>query len=176
MGNSLRDQLKKSGLVTDKQARQARHKQQKGGKGQPPPANENRQLAQQAQAEKLERDRQLNLQRQQEAERKAIAAQVNQMIESNRIENRDGEIVYNFTDGSHIKRIHVNAAVHKQLCDGDLALAKLGGRYELIPSDVAAKISERDPRRVIIVTNDGAAVDEEDDPYAAYKVPDDLMW
>lgn len=177
MGSSLFDQLKKSGLVTDKQARQARHnqQQQKGKQGPATPASDNKKLAQQAQAEKQERDRLLNQQRQEEAARKALAAQINQMIESNRIENRDGEIVYNFSDGKMIRRLHVNAAIHKQLCNGEFAIAKLAGRYELVASDIGTKIAERDPKRVILITNSEATA-AEDDPYADYKVPDDLMW
>ena len=180
MSNSLFDQLKKAGLVSDKQARQIKQskyhnqKQQKGKKEQP--VDEAKQLAQQAQSEKIERDRQLNQQRQEDEARKAIAAQINQLIETNRIENRDGEIAYNFTDGNKIKRIHVNANVHKELCDGNLAIAKLSGRYELVPSAIADKIKERDANRIIIHANSDETTTPEDDPYAAYKVPDDLMW
>ena len=179
MSNSLLEQLKKVGLVDDKQIRQAkqdRQKQQKGHTGQAAPTHEAKQLAQRAQAEKIERDRQLNQQRQEEEARKAIAAQIKQLIESNRIENRDGEIAYNFTDGKKIKRIHVNGSVHKELCKGQLAIAKLGNRYELVPSDIADKIRERDASCVIARTSNEATTTTENDPYAAYTVPDDLMW
>jgi uncharacterized protein YaiL (DUF2058 family) len=45
----------------------------------------------------------------------------------------------------------------------------------MIPRDAALRIQERDPRRVVLL-NTQAEEPEADDPYAAYKVPDDLMW
>lgn len=181
MSNSLFDQLKKSGLVNDKKARQVKQEQyqsqkQQKGKTAQPTADEAKQLAQQAQAEKLERDRLLNQQRKEEAEHKAIAAQIKQLIEANRIDHRDGEIAYNFTDGSVIKRLHVNASLHKALGSGELAIAKLEGRYELVSSETADRIRERAPRYIIAQASATAATAAEDDPYAAYQVPDDLMW
>ncbi len=182
MSNSLFDQLKKSGLVNDKQARQTKQnqyqsqKQQKGKKARPIQADEAKQLAQQTLAEKLERDRQLNQQRKDESERKALVAQIKQLIETNRIDNRDGEIAYNFTDGNVIKRLHLNADVHKELSNGRLVITKLNGRYELVAAVVADKIRERDASYLIASANTAETTTAEDDPYAAYKVPDDLMW
>lgn len=181
MSNSLFDQLKKSGLVNDQKARQVKQnqyqdqKQQKGKKGQPAPIDEVKLLAQQALTEKLERDRQLNQQIKKEAEHKAVAAQINQLIETNRVTDRNGEIAYNFTDGGVIKRMYVNADVHKALSNGHLAIAKLGDRYELVSSAVASKIKGRDASYIIASTPLETTM-AEDDPYAAYKVPDDLMW
>lgn len=98
MGNSLIDQLKKTGLVNKTKAHKAKHdqyknKKQKSKKGAAVQLDESKLLAQKAQAEKVERDRQINKKQKEEAERKAIAAQIVQLIESNRVEDRDGEIV-----------------------------------------------------------------------------------
>ena len=49
------------------------------------------------------------------------------------------------------------------------------GVTELVPRVVADKIAERDPSMVVRVNKTVAAV-EEDDPYAAFVIPDDLMW
>lgn len=37
------------------------------------------------------------------------------------------------------------------------------------------KIQERDPSRILLLNTHVEEADE-DDPYAAYKIPDDLMW
>ncbi len=182
MSNSLFDQLKKSGLVNDKQARQTKQsqyqsqKQQKGKNKPAPQADETKQLAQQTQAEKLERDRQLNQQRKEESERRAVVAQIKQLIESNRVIDSGGDISYHFTDGNVVKRLYLNANIHKELSHGRLAIAKLNDRYELVPPIVADKIRERDASQVIYCGKTVDNVTPEDDPYAAYKVPDDLMW
>ncbi len=181
MGNSLLEQLKKSGLVDKNQAQQLKNKQyrsqkQKTKRGAPEPLSEAQRLAQQAQTEKLERDRQLNQQKQEEVQRKAIAAQVRQLIETNRVQDRDGDIVYNFADANVVKRLYVSETVHKHLMSGRLAIAKLNEGYELVPMPVAKKIKQRDAQCIILSDHEFEPEQEGDDPYADYKIPDDLMW
>ena len=105
MGNSLLEQLKKSGLVDKTKAQKLKHsqyksKKQKAKKGSPEQLDEAKLLAQKAHAEKVERDRQISQQQNEELERKAIATQIKQLIETNRVENCTGDIVYNFTDAN----------------------------------------------------------------------------
>ena len=181
MGNSLFEQLKKTGLVDEKKAKkvkqgQYKSKKQKGKKGAPVPVSEATLLAQQALTEKAERDRLLNQQRKDEAERKAVTAQIRQLIQTNRVENSDGEVVYHFTDATVVKRLHVSPQVHRHLASGRLAIAKLDGGYELVPVPVAEKICQRDEHSIILCAQSSEAETAEDDPYADYKIPDDLMW
>ncbi|HEB94227.1 MAG TPA: DUF2058 domain-containing protein [Gammaproteobacteria bacterium] len=181
MGNSLFEQLKKTGLVDEKKAKkvkqsQYKSKKQKGKKGTPAPASPATLLAQKALAEKAERDRQLNQQRKDEAERKAISAQIRQLIQTNRVESSDGEVAYNFTDAGVIKRLHISPQVHRHLISGRLAIAKLDGDYMLVPVPVAEKIRQRDEHRIILCAQSSEPELAEDDPYADYKIPDDLMW
>lgn len=185
MGNSLVDQLKKTGLVNKTKVQQLKrdqykNKKQKSKKGSVEAVGEAKLLAQKAQAEKVERDRQINKQQNEIAERKAIAAQIIQLIETNRVEDREGEIIYNFTDANVVKRIYVSERVHKHLASGYLAIAKLGDGYELVPKAVAEKIRQRDAQVIINIDQNNKSDDEpakdEDDPYADYEIPDDLMW
>ncbi len=180
MGNSLFEQLRKSGLVDDKKVKQVKKekykqtKQQKGKKAKP--LTESKRLAQQAQAEQVTRDRELNRQRKLAAEQVAQAAQIKQLIEMNRIDDSQGEIAFNFTDGNKVQRLYVTDKLHTQLVRGRLAVVKLGDGYELVPAGVAEKIKLRDPSCVLVcnvVDSDGT---DEDDPYAEFQVPDDLMW
>jgi len=177
MAGSLRDQLLKAGLVNQQQVKKAEHEKRKTKAPQQDAKAGAAAAAQQAQAAKAERDRELNRQRQEEAERKATAAQIKQIIEANRLEKTDGEIPYNFVDGNKVKRLYVSKELHEQLVRGKLAIAKLAGRHELVPLDAAEKIAERDPKRVILPNAQTATeTPAADDPYAAYQVPDDLIW
>lgn len=181
MGNSLFDQLKKTGLVDENKAKKAKqsqykNKKQKSKKGTATPVDEATFLAQQAQAEKAGRDRQLNQQKKEEAEHKAIAAQIRQLIETNRVDDTDGDVVYNFTDANVIKRLYISEQVHKHLASGRLAIVKLGEGYELVPAPVADKIKQRDAQYIITCDHVVDAEFDADDPYADYKIPDDLMW
>ncbi len=181
MANSLIDQLKKTGLVDKSKVQKVKHgqyksKKQKTKKGEAVQLDEAKILAQKAQASKVERDRQINQQQHEEAEGKAIAAQIIQMIETSRIEDRDGEIVYNFTDANVVKRINVSEEIYKHLMSGRLSIVKLAEGYELVPRSVAEKIKQRDAGCVIDIDHDVELKESEDDPYADYKIPDDLIW
>lgn len=176
---SLQDQLLKVGLIDEKQAnrnKKTRHKQTKQKqKNKIETTNEAKLAAQQAHAEKVERDRLLNRQRKAEAEHQAIAAQVRQLVEMNRQPRDDGDIAYSFTDGTLVKRIHVTEAQLKQLGNGRLCIIKLDEQYELIPTLVADKIRQRDESTQVL-SNQSTETPDEDDPYADFQVPDDLMW
>lgn len=176
---SLQDQLLKAGLIDDKRAnkiKKDKHKQtRQKQKNKIETTDEARLAAQRAQAEKAERDRRLNQQRKADAERKAIAAQVRQLVEMNRQPVEEGDIEYSFTDGTLIRRILVTETQHSQLANGRLCIIKLDGQYELIPMLVAEKIRMRDTDAQIL-SNQSMDTPDEDDPYADFKVPDDLMW
>jgi len=181
MGNSLFEQLKKSGLVDENKAKKAKQSQykstkQKTKKGVAAKADEATLLSQKAHAEKVERDRQLNQQRKEAAEHKAVAAQIKQLIELNSIEDCDGEVTYNFTDANKVKHLYVSEQIHKHITSGRLAIAKLGEGYKLVPTSVAEKIKQRDAQCIIACEQTTEQAPDENDPYADYKVPDDLMW
>ena len=179
MSLSLRDQLLKAGLVNEKQAKQAGKQKQKQQrlekKGQIEVDDSQQQAALQAKAEKIARDQELNRQQQEKVEQKARAAQIKQLIEVSRLPKLTTEDYYNFVDDKKVKRLSVNAMLRDKLSRGSLAIVRHGGGYEVIPREAALKIQERDPARVLLLNTQTEAPDA-DDPYAAYQVPDDLMW
>lgn len=179
MAISLRDQLLKAGLVNEKQVKQAskqQHKQQRlVQKGQVEEDNSGQVAAQQAKAEKAARDQELNRQQKEKAEQKARAAQIKQLIEVSRLPKLTTEDYYNFVDDKKVKRLSVNTLMRDKLSRGSLAIVRHAGGYEVIPREAALRIQERDPQRILLLNTPTEAADE-DDPYAAYQVPDDLMW
>jgi uncharacterized protein len=179
MANSLLDQLQKTGLVDTKKAKQVvkdKRKQNKvQRKGKQPVVDHLQSELKQAKAEKIERDRQLNLARDEKSQRKAIAAQIKQLIEMNTI-TATGDQPFNFADGKNIKRIYVDEEQTGRLSRGVLAIVKLGDKYNMVPTPVADRIAERDPDRIIFKADKGQDITDEDDPYAEYKIPDDLNW
>lgn len=179
MANSFGDQFLKAGLVNKTEmtkAEKAKHKQHKQKvKQKVEVVDEATLAARQAAAEKAARDLELNRQRKEEADRKATAAQVRQLIEMNRLPCDDGDVGYHFQDGTAVKKIFVTKEAHDRLGRGLLAIVRFDDGYEVIPSVVAEKIKQRDES--CIVSNETSQLESgEDDPYADYKVPDDLMW
>lgn len=182
--SSLQEQLLKAGLVDQKKLARAEQeknrrsktaRKQRGKKGAQPDSTR-----QQAQAKKAQRDRELNQKRQQEAQRKERAAQAKQLIDNNKQDRTKGELPYSFVYRSKVKKIHVTEAQRDQLVAGQLAIATCvtneGRRFELVPRTVAEKINERDESCLVDLGEPEKAEPAENDPYADYQIPDDLIW
>ena len=176
--SSLQEQLLKAGMVDQNKAKKIQQEKRKAAKSAPKghaQADENKERVKRAQAEKVERDRELNRQQQAASEKKAIQAQIVQLIRMNRLE-RGGDIPYQFTDGRKIKKVYVSAKLQDELTRGQLAIARLDGKYELLPAAAARKIMQRDEQAIVLLNEKSQTAVDEDDPYAAYQIPDDLMW
>ena len=179
---SLQDQLLKAGLIDAKKAKQANKEKRKetnvARRSSEEVVDEVKQSAEQARLEKIERDRELNRQRDLELRQKAIAAQIKQLIENHRQAKGagNGDVEYNFTDGKLIKKMRVSPLVLEQIARGLLAVVKLGEGYELVPRIVADKIAQRDDKFVVVANTKQDNKVDEDDPYKDYVIPDDLMW
>lgn len=184
MSNPFQDQLLKAGLVTKKQVQKAiqdkTRQQKKQRSNNETVVDENRIKAQATAQEKAKHDRELNQQKQLQARQKAISIEINQLIENNCLARDEScEIVYNFEHNKKVRRIYLNAEMKQKVIQGKLGIARIEGRYELVPQAVAEKIKQRNEKRVIIFDdnpNNNLVTSNEDDPYADYQVPDDLTW
>lgn len=176
---SLQEQLLKAGLVDKnkvKLANQDKNKQKKiERRTGTQSVDEVRLAALETQRKNAERARELNAQRDAAAQQKAIVAQIAQLVQKNRQSKGAGDIAYNFTNDNKIQRLYVSAAVQAHLIAGRLVIVCQDGTIELVPRIIADKIAERDPALVVRVNKASTEIDE-DDPYAAFQIPDDLMW
>jgi uncharacterized protein YaiL (DUF2058 family) len=177
--NSLHEQLLKAGLVDKQKLQQAKKVKQRKAKAQrhnkQKSQDDSARQAKQAMAREAERNRELNRIKQEAAQRKAIQAQIRQLIEQHRTELQDGEIPYHFNDRGKIRQLYVNEKLHGQLSQGQMGIVKLAERYEVVSRAVTEKIAQRDASCVILL-HDKPQAEDPDDPYAAFQVPDDLMW
>ncbi len=181
MANSLQEQLLRAGLVDEKKLRQARQGKKQDKKQKAPKGARNSQQtseAELARRQQAERSRELNRQREEEAARKAREAQLRQIIEANRLPRREADVTYHFEHDGKVRRIHVTRDQQARLGLGQLGIVTLAGGYELLPLEALEKVRERDPAAVILIDTDErkSQTPDADDPYAAYQVPDDLMW
>ncbi|MEL4015114.1 DUF2058 domain-containing protein [Dryocola clanedunensis] len=175
---TLQEQMLKAGLVTSKKMA----KVQKTAKKSRVQAREAREAVEENKKAQLERDKELSEQQKQAALAKEFKAQVKQLIEMNRIVIARGDIGYNFTDNNLIKKVYVDKATQAQLINGRLAIARLStdkngdSEYAIIPASVADKIAQRDASSIVLNSALSTEEQDEEDPYADFKVPDDLMW
>ena len=181
MGNPFQDQLLKAGVVTKQQVKKAQSATKKKKKEQRSKkekvVDEGKLKAQQLAKEKAERDKALNQKKEDQAKQKALSAQIDQLITENLIKRDETcDIIYNFEHRKKVNRIYLNADMKQRVIDGKLGIARIEGRYELIPKLIAEKIQQRNDKRVILFDNTENQEVDEDDPYAEFQVPDDLMW
>ena len=175
MSLSLRDQLLKAGAVSKKQHQQARTQKKKDRKsGKEDDSAASKAAAQKAREEQAARDRELNRQREEERTRKAIKAQIRQLAIDHQVAKEAGETPYRFNARGTIKKWYISDKQLDRIANGQLAVIGLDDEYYLVPYQIAEKIAERD-EAAILVLNTRKDVDE-DDPYADYQIPDDLMW
>lgn len=180
MGNPFQDQLLKAGVVTKQQVKKAQKDSSKKKKEQRSKkekvVDENKLKAQQAAKEKAERDKVLNLRKEEQAKQKALSAEIDQLITKNCLKRDVAcDIVYNFEHRKKVNRIYVNTQMKQDIIDGKLGIARIEGRYELIPRLIAEKIQQRNEKRVVLFEKE-EEIHDENDPYAEFQVPDDLIW
>jgi uncharacterized protein YaiL (DUF2058 family) len=135
--------------------------------------------AQQAQAAKVARDQELNRKREEKAKRRARIAEIEQIIEQNRVPRLETEDYYSFIDGKKIRRMSVDAERREKLTSGVLAIVRYKGHYAVVPKETAERIRERDENMVVpmVQPKEGAPPEAAaEDPYKDFVVPDDLMW
>jgi uncharacterized protein YaiL (DUF2058 family) len=183
MGDSLRDQLLKSGIV-----KQVRDEQRapSSGKGRRPQADGRarqrerakgsdeidlaRAYAMRAQTEATERKR-----AEQEAAEKARIkrerrAQVQKLLAGNVLNKADAEQARHFEYGGKIRRIYVDAAQLAALNAGELGVVQQAGRYLLVTRELLDQVAGIDPEVVALRVEPGSSGTGDDG------VPDDLIW
>ena len=181
-GNPLQEQLLKAGLVKKSKvsavAREqhlARHARAASG------PNEVELEAQRAREEKAERDRALEAERRQQARTRELRAQARQIIADKRVPH-GGEIDYSFTASGAIRTLPVSEELRGRLADGTLVIADGGQGFMLLPRAAAEQVRARDAAMIVVdhgaagAAESASASGEDDDYYAQFKVPDDLVW
>lgn len=176
MSLSLKEQLLNAGFAKKNTAKPKKSPQvAKKNRHQP---SEVQLRTQDAVREQAQKDKYLNAQRQTAAALKAKVSQIKQLVNTAKLDRSEGETPYSFNVGNKIKKIYVTEAQQKQLARGQIVIIAMdNGAFELVPKASAQKIAERDASYV--VDNAAAATataPDLNDPYAAYQIPDDLIW
>jgi len=185
MAGSLFDQLKSSGLVSDKKAkqvqndkkRQAKTKRANKSKKGEVQQSEAAKLAAQAAQDKAKRDQELNQQRHQAQEEKANKAELKQIIQSNQLKHYQGEIAYNFADAESVKTLHINKKTQRGLAQEQLKIVHFNKGYAIVSAEVIDKILQRNPNALVQGKSLESELSEEDKAYYEnFEIPDDLVW
>ncbi len=130
-----------------------------------------------AKQEKLARDTALNNEKKAALASKEQQLRIIQILQHHQITNVNGEAEYNYTFDSKIKKLFIDDVTHKALVNGRLALCGVEEKTYIVTAETAEKVASLD-EKVILVQNTKVLeeVSDEDDPYAEFQIPDDLMW
>ncbi|MES9863936.1 MAG: DUF2058 family protein [Candidatus Thiodiazotropha sp. LLP2] len=88
--------------------------------------------------------------------------------------NNDDDKPFYFDNKGKVKQMYVSAETHKLITSKKLVIVNCNGVFKLVPTEIADKIRQSKPSLVIDLTEEKQI--SEDDPYADYQVPDDLIW
>ena len=178
---SLQDQLLKSGLINKQKAKQAKTEKRRKTKQKKKKGTVEVSAVQVAineqKAQQKQQDLEKNRETQAQLDARAAHGKLIQMIAQHCEKDYQGEIDYHFTFEKKVKRIAVNEKTQQGLINGSLAICVLNDEFYLINKEAAAKLSEIDPS-VLVALHEKVETSEveEDDPYAEFAIPDDLIW
>jgi len=180
MGKSFQDQLLALGLVDKKKAQQTKqekHRQKKNkNSGEPQPVDENQLLAQKAAEKKKAWARKANQEREEKLKKRADDGRIRQLIEQHRVSIDEQGVGYRFNVDGKIQRLFVSEETAEHLSRGLLGIVGFENSFAVLPKEVVAKITAINDSLFVSLHPSAADDDDPDDPYSAYKVPDDLMW
>lgn len=181
---SLQEQLLKAGLTTKQKARQANtekrksKKQKKSGVAVATTLQEQvQQDLEKAKAEKQAKDAELNAQMKAELAEKEKSHRILQILQHHSIKHTDGDLEYNYTFINKVKKLFINQQTQKALINGQLALCGLDDITYIVTAETAEKVATIE-QSIVLLQNEKVVDDstDEDDPYAEFQIPDDLMW
>ncbi|HJF28974.1 DUF2058 domain-containing protein [Acinetobacter bohemicus] len=175
--NALQAQLLKAGLVDNKKAKklskQAVHEKRTGDSSE---AEIKAKIAQDQQ-EKLAKDQAIERAKKAQLQEKELQAAIIQMINQHKIRDTDGEISYQFIDNDKIKKVYINQQIYNALVAGSLVIARDNTQYAFLPKALAERINAKMEGFILVNNSEkNEKITDEEDPYAAYVIPDDLMW
>ena len=180
MAKSLQEQLISTGLIDKKKANKIKTEQLKKSRKQrasAAPKNTTRQDMQKASRESAERDKELNRRRQVEREQKAVAAQIMQLVQANRLPKEEGaDIAFNFVVQGKVKKIYVDQQTRDRIGAGKLAIVEVNGQYDLVSANLIEKLRQRSTTCVVFHNDPQTKEEPMEEEYANHKVPDDLIW
>lgn len=101
---------------------------------------------------------------------------VRRFLREQRVNKGDGDLPYQFQQGSAVRKIWVTSEQRQSLMAGALVIVPRNDRYYVIEAAQADSLRALDPLVEIIDATTPSGGGEEDPDYKDYPVPDDLVW
>lgn len=132
--------------------------------------------AKKRQKEKKDYSSMLNEQRAAEQQKNERHNRIKQLIEEHHLKEIEGDVEYKFTYQNKIRKLFLKKDLVEKLSAGKLAVVQQRDNFYLVPQEVGKKVGELETSALVFLYQKNKATSTEDDPYADFAVPDDLVW
>ncbi|GGM86802.1 DUF2058 domain-containing protein [Shewanella xiamenensis] len=180
MANALQEQLLKAGLASKQKVRDVKTQKRRDKKARVDDGSSalKLEIAEQKRLQ-AEKDKALNEQRFAEATaRGQVRGLVSEFTQFAIKIPSHAEIKFNYTLDNKIYSVYIDEKIQSELLKGQLGIVRYEDKSYLVPHKLAERVNLLVPQwcGYLWQQDAGKVVEVEDDPYADYAIPDDLMW
>ncbi|ESE41365.1 DUF2058 domain-containing protein [Shewanella decolorationis] len=180
MANALQEQLLKAGLASKQKVRDVKTQKRRDKKARVDDGSSalKNDIAEQKRLQ-AEKDKALNEQRFAEATaRGQVRGLVSEFTQFAIKIPSHAEVKFNYTLDNKIYSVYIDEKIQSQLLKGQLGIVRYEDKSYLVPHKLAERVNLLVPQwcGYLWQQDEGNAIEVEDDPYADYAIPDDLMW
>lgn len=180
MANALQEQLLKAGLASKQKVRDVKTQKRRDKKARVDDGSSalKLEIAEQKRLQ-AEKDKALNEQRFAEATaRGQVRGLVSEFTQFAIKIPSHAEIKFNYTLDNKIYSVYIDEKIQSELLKGQLGIVRYEDKSYLVPHKLAERVNLLVPQwcGYLWQQDAGKAIEVEDDPYADYAIPDDLMW
>lgn len=180
MANALQEQLLKAGLASKQKVRDVKTQKRRDKKARVDDGSSalKLEIAEQKRLQ-AKKDKALNEQRFAEATaRGQVRGLVSEFTQFAIKIPSHAEIKFNYTLDNKIYSVYIDEKIQSELLKGQLGIVRYEDKSYLVPHKLAERVNLLVPQwcGYLWQQDAGKAVEVEDDPYADYAIPDDLMW
>ncbi len=113
---------------------------------------------------------------------KALRAEIKQLLKTNKLNNKEGEIAYNYVIAGQVKRFFITEKQQIDLKAGNLVIVNWNAISYLISTEAKQALRKLHPTIEVASVDMPSSADktekkkDDNDPYADYAIPDDISW
>ena len=113
---------------------------------------------------------------------KALRVEIKQLLKTNKLNDKEGEIPYNYVIAGQVKRFYINEKQQTELKSGNMVIVNWNTISYLISTEAEQSLRKLHPTIEVASVDNTPAPEKTDvkkettDPYADYEIPDDLSW
>ena len=172
MRGSLQDQLLKSGIATEDQLKKNKPKGKPASKHHKSKSKSNKKPSSKKPVTQKEPEVTPTL-------GKALRTEIKQLLKTNKLNDKTGEIPYNYVIAGQVKRFFINDKQQTELKAGNMVIVNWNTISYLISKEAEQELRKLHPTIEVAAVEkpaDSSAKKDSNDPYSDYEIPDDLSW